>query len=157
MEQGYENQIAAHILEMVNDAFNKYVTSEFDGSIPAFVNRFIATDSGMFSDIRTYSERFSNAMSTECYGIYLMNIYISRNYKPVFELIFRMHFEAKFPKDLHDLDNFTESYDLVYEITRNDKDQWSIEKHVDDEAYLDALSAKDFFLLKSKITDPDIY
>lgn len=154
MELSYENQLALHIIDIVKEGFTSYLNSEFDGSIPAFVNRFIATDGGMFRDVITYKERFNDAMSTESYGLCLLNIYVSKNYKPVFELIFRMHFDAVFPKGK---EWFSEEHQLVYEITRNDQEQWSISKHADFEAYLESMSSKDFFLLKSKITDPDIY
>ena len=154
MEISNENQIAILILEKVNAGFNNYLNAEFDGSIPAFVNRFIATNSDMFEDVLTYSGRFNDAMSTESYRISLMNIYISKNYKPVFELIFRMTFNAMFPDDL---DWFTEEHELVYEITRNDQEQWKVSQHVDFDGHIDSLSVKDFFLLKSKITDSDIY
>ena len=115
MELSYENQIAIHIIEKVANGFNNYLNSQFDGSIPAFVNRFIATNSDMFRDVLTYANRFNESMSTESYGVSLMNIYISENYKPVFELFFRMSFEEMFPTDSES----PRGYELVYEINRN--------------------------------------
>lgn len=148
-----ENQIMVLILEAISSEFNKYVNNEFDGSISSFVNRFVCTDSDMFRDVITYSERFANEMSNQIYGVYLSNIYLNENYKPIFELIFHMIYEEMFPDDI----NLNGDHKIVLRILRNDLEDWSIQLHEDNFSFIDTLSSKDFFLLKNRIIDPNIY
>lgn len=155
MNISYEEQIECIVLEKIRSKFNEFVKNEFNGSIRDFVNRFIATNSGLFGDIITYGDRFSESLSTRKFNAYLMNISLDYEFKPVFEIIFHMNYTESF---LENLESQPLDFELIFDIKRDGKEIWSIEKHVDYDASLSGvISEKDFFLLKKNIEDSKIY
>ena len=156
--QSYNEEFKELVKETVSKNFDLYVQQEFDGSIIAFVNRFIAVNSDMFSDIVTYNERFAESFSSNTYSVYLVNVYLGENFRPIFHLFFRMMYTESFPDEIGE---YSKDYHIAYDLFRDETGSWSIYENPDHDADLYqgecGISRKDFFLIKKRLTEPLIF
>jgi hypothetical protein len=155
-EESRDEEFESLVLKKVTSSFDLFLDEEFKGSLSKFINRFIAADSDLFSDIGTYQDNFSEKLSSKYYSVNLFNIYLSSNFVPNIHLIFSMQYEEQYPLEDADTNN-PEYYCLVYDITRHGDGEWDINQN--EERFRGNLSEyitsdEDFFVIKEMLKNP---